>query len=302
MLQSPDLFRTLLDHLHEGVYFLDPQRRIQYWNRAAERITGYTCKEVEGTCCADNILMHVDDDGNLLCKSECPVSASLRDGAERQVRVFLHHKDGHRVPVHVSVAVIRDEKGETIGALETFHDDTPTLAALREVEAAQETPLICALTGVGNRRLSERALAQRLDEMRHADSRLALMLVDIDGLKAVNDAYGRPVGDVVLKMVARTLHNALRPYDFIGRWAGEEFAVIAPNIRPIQLLPVAERLRRLVEMSSREVSNRNVTVTVSIGGCLSNEDDYVESIAARAERRLFEAKAAGRNRVSVDTE
>lgn len=301
MFESPEFFRTLLDRLHEGVYFVDPERRIQYWNSAAERITGYASVEVLGKRCADNILTHVDEHGHPLCTGECPLSASLHDGRDRQARVYLQHKDGHRVPVRIVVAVIQNRQGETIGALETFHDDTPLLAVLRENEDLKQASLMCALTGVGNRRLTENVLEQRLDEMRRKESRLAAVLVHIDHLTHINDAFGRPAGDVVLKMVARTLHNTLRPYDFIGRWNGGEFLLIAPAISPLELKPVADRLRRLVEQSSRDITHRRLQVTVSIGACLSTPDDSVDTIVGRVDRLMREGKVRGGNCAVVET-
>ncbi len=302
LLDSPELFRTLLDRLHEGVYFVDLERRIQYWNPAAERITGYSRAEAVGKRCAENLLMHVDEQGYPLCTGGCPLADSLRDGRDRQARVYLQHKNGHRVPVRIDVAVIRDGQGQTIGALETFHDDTPMLAMLRENEDLKQSSLVCALTGVGNRRLTEQVLDQRLNEMRRQESRLAAALVGIDHLERVAGAYGRAGSDDVLKMVARTLHNTLRLYDFIGRWNDDEFLLVKPAISPLELEPVADRLRRLVEQSSRGVTHGKLKVTVSIGACLSNPDDSVDTIAGRADRLMREGKTRGGNCTVVETE
>jgi len=83
---------SFLEHLDEGVYFVDRNRQILYWNQAAEKITGYVKDEVVGICCWDNLLMHVDADGKNLCKFGCPVSATVNDRQVRSANVFLHHK------------------------------------------------------------------------------------------------------------------------------------------------------------------------------------------------------------------
>ena len=77
---SPDFYATLLDNLYDGVYFVNPNREITFWNKAAERITGFTKAEVMGKRCADNLLCHVDQRGNSLCKGACPLSYTLGDG------------------------------------------------------------------------------------------------------------------------------------------------------------------------------------------------------------------------------
>jgi len=112
----------LLDEVNEGIYFTDRQRRITYWNKAAERISGYSRAEVLGQNCSANILIHVDARGRQLCLGGCPLAHALRDGKPRQGDVFLHHRDGHRVPVRVRVFPLLDAAGHVAGAAELFSD------------------------------------------------------------------------------------------------------------------------------------------------------------------------------------
>jgi PAS domain S-box-containing protein len=88
----PDFHRSLLDQLSDGVYFVDRQRRITYWNRGAERLTGYAAHEVVGRRCKDGILMHCDDRGEVLCGARCPLLDAMRDERPRECHVFLHHR------------------------------------------------------------------------------------------------------------------------------------------------------------------------------------------------------------------
>ena len=118
-----DIHRRILDEIQDGVYFLDTDRRITYWNRGAERITGFKSDEVLGRCCSDNILMHVDHAGLQLCKGHCPAARTIADGSFQEDEVFLHHKQGHRVPVRVRTSPVRDEAGGIIGAVEIFNDN-----------------------------------------------------------------------------------------------------------------------------------------------------------------------------------
>lgn len=112
----------VLDSLFDGVYIVDRKRRIIFWNRGAEKITGYRPEEVTGRRCADNILNHIDAKGNLLCKSACPLLYTLRTGQEAEEKVYPLHREGHRFPTLTHVAPIKNDKGEIIAGIEIFRD------------------------------------------------------------------------------------------------------------------------------------------------------------------------------------
>jgi len=299
LFQNNALYRTLLDNLSEGVYFTDTHRRIQYWNKGAERITGFTAEEVMGRCCANNILMHTDLQGKSMCRGFCPLSATMKDSQPRSEKLYLHHKEGHRVPVFTTTAAIKDEQGVVVGGLETFHDVTTEMSALAQVEQLKSQSLLCALTGVGNRRYAEQMLETKFEEMTRNAATLGLIFIDIDHFKSFNDTYGHKVGDTVLKMVARTLANAMRNYDFLARWGGEEFIAILPNLQKPQLYTFAERLRALVEKSSATISQRKLIVTISVGAVVAHPGDKIEEMVARADALMYQSKQEGRNRVTI---
>lgn len=295
-------YRALLDNLYDGVYLLDSGRTITYWNRGAERITGFAASEVVGSGCRDGILRHTDGQGYSLCDGQCPVSFTLQDGRPREADVYLRHKDGHRVPVLVRVAPVRDAAGCITGAVEVFSDNSPKLAALQRIEELRELALLDPLTGAGNRRYTEMDINARLQETRRYGWSFGLLLVDIDHFKKVNDTYGHEAGDEVLRMVARTLLNSLRPFDFLGRWGGEEFVAVIVNVGADRLRSVAERARGLVAQSVLTKGSASINVTVSIGAAVARKDDTVGAIVARADRSMYASKEAGRNRVSVAEE
>jgi diguanylate cyclase (GGDEF)-like protein/PAS domain S-box-containing protein len=299
--QNDRLFKTLLDNLSEGVYFTDLHRRIQYWNKGAERLTGFQSEEVIGKCCADNILMHTDCDGRPMCKSsDCPLAGTIRDLVNRTGKLFLHHKEGHRVPVSVTTAPILDDAGVVIGGLETFHDATTEMSALSQVDDLKALSLLCTTTGVGNRRYAEQMLESKFAEMKRNRTDLGVVFMDIDHFKSINDQYGHRVGDVILKMVARTLANAMRSNDFLARWGGEEFIAILPNLDRPQLALLANRLRALVEKSSATISNGTLVVTISVGAVATEPDDEIASVIQRSDALMYKSKSLGRNRVTIE--
>jgi diguanylate cyclase (GGDEF)-like protein/PAS domain S-box-containing protein len=296
---TDDFYKTLLDNLYDGVYFVDRDRRITYWNKGAERITGYAAHEVEGKRCADSILMHVDDKGNVLCTGCCPLSEAMQGGELKSTEVYLLHKDGHRVPVAVRVAPIRAADGTIIGGVEIFNDNTSGIAALERVAEFEKLAYVDPLTGLPNRRYTEITLAARSEEMQRYGWPFGVIFIDIDRFKQINDQCGHDVGDEVLAMVARTLSKAVRSFDIVGRWGGEEFLAVVANVERDELIATANRFRALVEQSIHP-AHTALHVTVSIGVARARPEDTVADLLKRADRLMYESKAAGRNRVTAD--
>jgi len=130
----------VLNSLNDGVYVTDLDRRIVYWNEAAERITGWTAGEVVGRSCYDNILCHTDKGGHRLCGQErCPLHRAIvtSSGSAAPMLVFAQGKDGRKIPVLVSVAPIRDEQSRVIGGVETFRDASERMRGLERARTIQ---------------------------------------------------------------------------------------------------------------------------------------------------------------------
>lgn len=138
------LSNVILDSLSDGVYVCDRERKITYWSKSAERITGWTAQDVVGRRCLDDVLCHIDKDGHALCGKEfCPLHRSMITGTISTVPliVFAKAKDGRRVPMQVSVSPIRDSAGEIIGGVETFRDMSAVLADLERAKRIQSLSL-----------------------------------------------------------------------------------------------------------------------------------------------------------------
>jgi len=302
MSHEDQFYKRLLESLPDGVYLVDPERRITFWNRGAERITGFSATEVLGRRCMDNILQHTDDQGCELCCNGCPLAAVMVDGASRDMELYLRHKEGHRVPVTVRAEALRDGAGRIVGAVETFADST-SARTIRDRNAELEAlALLDPLTGIGNRRFVETRLLAGLDAFQRYGWRCGVLLFDIDHFKKVNDVHGHGVGDRILRIVARTLAGSLRTVDSLGRWGGEEFLAVVSNTTAAQLRNAAARLRVLVERSAYEQEGRMLRVTVSAGGATVREGDTVSRLVERADRLMYRAKTLGRNRVEIEEE
>lgn len=156
------------------------------------------------------------------------------------------------------------------------------------------------LTDVYNRAVLDRELPQQLQLAQHARGDLALLLIDLDHFKRINDQYGHSVGDQVLRGFAHMLKSVFNNHKLIFRYGGEEFALLLPAMSASDATQVAERLRQ--ETQSMTVDNQDghtVTVTTSVGVALAKPGDTAMSLLQRADEALYQAKQSGRNRVCL---
>ncbi|MGD0018026.1 MAG: sensor domain-containing diguanylate cyclase [Candidatus Limnocylindrales bacterium] len=294
-----ELHKSIVDNLADGVYYVEPDRTIRYWNHGAENLAGYEASEIVGRRCYDNILAHVDAQGNSLCHATCPLAASMLDGEPRDVTLWLRHREGYRKPVRVRTAPVRDEAGAIVGGVETFSDASAVVRAAEDADRARHEALTDDLTGLPNRRMFDAALRGRLENLARYGWRFGLLVVDIDNFKAVNDQFGHAFGDAVLAGVAKTIQGAVRAGDMVSRWGGEEFAVLVEASDAAGLAETAERVRALVAQSEVRHETLVLSVNVSAGGSLASRDDTAESLFERADGALYSAKREGRDRIAI---
>jgi len=171
--------------------------------------------------------------------------------------------------------------------------------ALRRYSDLEDLAYRDELTELPNRRGATRQIDVLLSRARRHGHELALLLVDADRFKAVNDQHGHAVGDVVLRELASRLRERVRGEDIVGRWGGEEFVVALPETTPEGAVAVAESLRTAVAGSPISAEDATLAMTVSIGVAVWAGEE-LEHLVARADTALYAAKAAGRDRVVLE--
>lgn len=293
-----NFYKRILDHINVGIYFVDNNRKITYWNNGAEKLTGYNSAEVMGKRCSDNIFVHVDNKGRNICKTRCPLEQAF-NGNEYESELYLLHKNGYRLPVLVHGTPIRDVNNKIAGAIEIFIDNSSKIEDLSRIKKLERKTLVDHLTNVGNRRYTEMNLHLKINEFRRYGWSFGIIFVDIDDFKNVNDKYGHNTGDDVLVMLAKTISVNLRQFDFVGRWGGDEFVIILVNVDNKKLFNIAEKIRSLIAKSVLRVENKTVSVNVSIGAVLVKPKDTAPKLIKRADKLMYHSKKSGGNRVSI---
>ena len=217
--------------------------------------------------------------------TETQVAHGLLAGADDYVRVVSHERELHaRIQVQLRNKRYRDALQRVRSERERFRRD------------AEHDPL----TGLLNRRSLER----HVDRMTSSGERFALLFVDIDHFKRINDEFGHEAGDEVLRTVAERMRDGIRPGDFLGRYGGEEFLILVTGAGRESARLVAERQRKHIE--TMPVPHARLSkLTVSIGAAAfdpSDQEEGTEHLLRRADLALYRAKHAGRNRVVMATD
>ena len=301
MQETVDFYREILDNLYDGIFFVDTDGRITYWNKGSANLTGYSAADVEGRNYCD-IFKPLDKHGNTLCESSIgPIRMLPESRSVSEIEAYVCHKEGHLLPISIRIAPVREVDRHFVVAVEIHSSSSPRYAMRQRLEELQEMAMHDPLTGIANRRFVEISLAARLEELRRYGFPFALLFTDVDNFKPINDTYGHTVGDRILKMIGATLAHSLRSFDVIGRWGGEEFVTLLVNIQPEDLFILSDRLRRLVEKSMLTIENgETIGVTVSIGATVARVGDTIETLVERADKLMFESKRRGRNQVSIE--
>ena len=296
---SSSFYEKLVDNMSEGVYFVNRERPMTYWNEGAEWLSGYLSGEATGKAGSKNIVAHIDETARAASEDACPLPSVMLDRQSRTPELFPRQKQRHRAPLSLQVLPIRNTEGMIAGAVEVFSDSRVKLRFEKRVSQLEQVAFLDFLTGLPNRRHIELKVEQGLQDHQHMGRLYGLLMFDVDHFKAVNDTHGHEVGDMLLRAVGETMVRGLRPSDIVGRWGGEEFLVLAPDIDALALGDLAERCRLLIAQSSVITESSRVSVTASIGATVLTHSDSAESVIGRVDELMYQSKHAGGDRTTA---
>ncbi|MGC9386015.1 MAG: EAL domain-containing protein [Hydrogenovibrio sp.] len=290
-LKAQEISSLLLTSTNEGIFGLDQNGRTTFINPAAAKMLGYDEKELIGQN-NHHLIHHSHANGETISERDCQMMRPIRTGQDAHVAdEVLWRKDGSHFPVEYrSTPISRNQ--EVVGAVVTFHDISHRQAQEQRIKYLAFHD---ELTGLPNRRLFTDRLEEELKREKHSTARSALMILDIDHFKDINDTQGHPVGDELLKAITQRIRGVLHETDTFARLGGDEFAVLMmEEISGLEAAQMAERLLNLFKQPF-QVYDFIIPVSTSIGITFCEPDHSSDDIISQADIALYEAKYNGRN-------
>jgi diguanylate cyclase (GGDEF)-like protein/PAS domain S-box-containing protein len=284
--RSEQRWRRSIEMAAHPIVLWDDQRNITYANRALLNLYGGGRDELVGRCLDDLIA-----DGD---PGHAEALERMRSSGWRHRLSQLRRAQGKPVPVELQAVDLGD--GIYQGMIVDMSEWVEVEARLQQASQRDN------LTGLLNRAAIEEHAEVEIHRARRRATPVSLLLVDVDHFKAINDRHGHLVGDAALRRLAQVVQASVRPYDWVGRWGGEEILVVLPETTEEQALVAGERIRAAVAAGPLETNTSaplQVTVSVGVAGVGVGYVPSLRSLFGRVDRSLIMAKEQGRNRVVV---
>jgi diguanylate cyclase (GGDEF)-like protein/PAS domain S-box-containing protein len=280
-------FRRIANALGEGLLVINHAGVITYANPEAGRILGWDANEL---IMCKYLEVFSREPGE---QERCPILGVLDSGDvfRSQLQVF-RHKDGHSIPVDLNAAPLGGNTGEE-GVVVSFRDYS---TIKRYQEEIHQLAFHDTLTGLPNRRVLEDRLTQALSFAGRYNHFIALLFLDLDHFKQVNDVHGHAAGDALLKEVADRLHNCVRDTDTVVRMGGDEFIILLPELQHVEdAQMIAEKILTALSYPLL-VNNQDMGISASIGIAVTKGHPVTtDQLLQKADSAMYQAKHAGRN-------
>ena len=291
-----ELAQVTLHSIGDGVITTNAEGRVEYLNPIAERYTEWTTAEARGRPLAE--IFRVIDDRTAKAIDPLTAAGGQTAGEEGEAASMrLMSRSGRECPIRFSSAPIDAASGRRLGTIVVFHDISQIRAMAQQLlwQASHD-----ALTGLVNRREFERRLSELIETARSKGRQHALMYMDLDNFKAVNDTCGHSAGDELLRQLTAVMLTRMRGSDTLARLGGDEFGALLESCPPDQALRIAHAMRETVREFRFVWENKTFSVGVSIGLVpIDAESGNADHVLALADACCYEAKNKGRDRVQL---
>lgn len=285
--------RIVFESIGDAVIVTDVGGRVEHLNSVAQTVLGWSQAEAAGRLLSEVFTIYNELTGAAALN---PVDAVLRDGKKGELKkhTVLITRDGRKVPVEDSAAPVKDSQGKISGAVLVFHDITERQHAQQQIEHQANYD---DLTGLPNRRLFADRLEQAMKESYRCGLPLALLFLDLDLFKEVNDTLGHNMGDLLLKETARRLGGCVRETDTIARLSGDEFTILLTRLTDLSIVErIAEKVCAVLA-EPFQLEEELAFISVSAGITLyPNDAETLDDLFKFADQAMYAAKASGRNR------
>jgi diguanylate cyclase (GGDEF)-like protein/PAS domain S-box-containing protein len=283
-------FRAIFNYVRDyAIYTVTLDGLIEEWNRSLQRFGGWEAADVQGR----HIGMFFPTDDSSLPRLDALLTEAKRNGSV-ETEGWRLKRDGSRLWGNTVITALPDKTGAVRGFVVVARDMTERK---RMEDELKQHATVDPLTGAFNRRHGVERLAMEFERRTRSGRSFAVLMLDIDRFKSINDTHGHDAGDAVLCALVGTCKAGLRTVDMLARWGGEEFLILLPDTDPEAAMVTAQRLLEAVAAMLVPVSGHaSIKFTVSIGVAAPLNDD-LRDLLRRADDALYAAKAEGRNRV-----
>jgi diguanylate cyclase (GGDEF)-like protein/PAS domain S-box-containing protein len=281
-----------LNSIGDSVFCADVSGNINYLNSVAERFTGWSLEEAAGKPVAE-VLRIKDAKSGEIVSNELEKAIGQAHSVQLPSDGVFVRRDGIEIPVEGSVAPIHDHDGELAGAVIVVRDVSEARTMAQQISHLAEHD---ALTGLPNRLLLNDRASQAIGLASRNNKRLALLFLDLDGFKHINDSLGHPTGDKLLQSIAKALVGCVRAADTVSRQGGDEFVVLLSEMEHPE--DVAITAKRMLEAVAEPhfINLRDLHVTASIGLSAYPDDGLdAETLVKNADTAMYQAKENGRH-------
>jgi diguanylate cyclase (GGDEF)-like protein/PAS domain S-box-containing protein len=295
MLLEKEVANVTLDSIGEAVLRTDLHGNLTYLNRIAEKMTGWCREEALGRPVAD-VLRIIDGASRVAIGN--PVNIVTQEDKTARVAAncmncILVRRDGFEFGIENKVTLIQDLNGSVTGAIVAFHDVSAARARSLEMSHLAQHD---SLTDLPNRMLFNDRLKQAISLAERQDKQLAVMFVDLDGFKKINDSLGHGVGDQLLQSVAGRLVSCVRRADTVSRQGGDEFVILLSQVEHEEDAAFSARKIIRTLAAPHIIDNKSIDINVSIGSSTYPSDGRdAETLMNSADAAMYEAKQLGRN-------
>jgi diguanylate cyclase (GGDEF)-like protein/PAS domain S-box-containing protein len=282
----------VLNSIGDAVISIDPAGNVSYLNPIAEKITGWSQADATGRPLQE-VLTITDDNGRVTVLAPPQSATETIDIETAAASGILTRREGSEIAIEHSFAPMRNDDGDVIGAVVVIRDVSVARAITEKLAYAAHHD---ALTGLPNRVLLVSRLTQAIALAGRHNCEAAVLFLDLDAFKLVNDTLGHAVGDRLLESVARLLQQCVRSTDTVSRFGGDEFVVLLSELsRPGDAVVFAERILSALQVP-HSVDQHSLMVTASIGIALYPHDGIdPQTLLRNADDAMFHAKVPGGN-------
>lgn len=287
-----DMALITLDAIGDGVLVVDTSGNLIYINKVAEKMTGWPREEALGRLVEQVFFIF---DGDTRERAASPAQRAIDEGqiVELALGSVLIQRDGEVLAIEDSAAPIRDRNGKIAGAVIVFHDANQSGAAIEKMSYHAQHDF---LTGLPNRMLMLERLTHEIAMSKRRHKKIALLFLDLDRFKQINDTHGHTIGDHLLQNVAEELTDCVRNTDTVSRHSGDEFVVLLTEIEDIaDVTQVADKI--LARFSApRNIDGLELQIALSIGIAIYPESGTdADELMRNADKAMYTTKANGRN-------